>query len=45
MRPAGKGPLDSLYFHYPIFPVGHAPGAGAIASGTRSSSSAPARSA
>lgn len=25
MRPAGKGPLDSLYFHYPIFPVGHAP--------------------
>jgi 3-(3-hydroxy-phenyl)propionate hydroxylase len=25
MRPAGKGPLDSLYFQYPIFPVGHAP--------------------
>src|SRR2546430_15855492 len=25
MRPAGKGPLDSLYFNYPIFPVGHAP--------------------
>jgi 3-(3-hydroxy-phenyl)propionate hydroxylase len=25
MRPAGKGPLDSLYFHYPIFPVGNAP--------------------
>ncbi|TKW80087.1 MAG: monooxygenase, partial [Bradyrhizobium icense] len=25
MRPAGKGPLDSLYFTYPIFPVGHAP--------------------
>lgn len=25
MRPAGKGPLDSLYFHYPIFPVGDAP--------------------
>ena len=25
MRPAGKGPLDSLYFDYPIFPVGHAP--------------------
>src|ERR1700752_439891 len=25
MRPAGKGPLDSLYFHYPIFPAGHAP--------------------
>jgi 3-(3-hydroxy-phenyl)propionate hydroxylase len=21
MRPAGKGPLDSLYFHYPRFPV------------------------
>jgi 3-(3-hydroxy-phenyl)propionate hydroxylase len=25
MRPAGKGPLDSLYFTYPIFPIGHAP--------------------
>jgi 3-(3-hydroxy-phenyl)propionate hydroxylase len=25
MRPAGKGPLDSLYFDYPIFPVGDAP--------------------
>ena len=25
MRPAGKGPLNSLYFDYPIFPVGHAP--------------------
>src|ERR1700752_4807058 len=25
MRPSGKGPLDSLYFHYPIFPVGRAP--------------------
>lgn len=25
MRPSGKGPLDSLYFQYPIFPVGHAP--------------------
>src|SRR3954452_24472313 len=25
MRPSGKGPLDSLYFNYPIFPVGHAP--------------------
>src|SRR5262245_55403558 len=25
MRPAGKGPLDSLYFNYPIFAVGHAP--------------------
>ncbi|MCP4615425.1 MAG: monooxygenase [Bradyrhizobium sp.] len=25
MRPAGKGPLDSLYFRYPIFPVGSAP--------------------
>src|SRR5882757_774420 len=25
MRPAGKGPLDSLYFDYPIFPVGAAP--------------------
>ena len=25
MRPAGKGPLDSLYFRYPIFPVGDAP--------------------
>ena len=25
MRPAGKGPLDSLYFTYPIFPAGHAP--------------------
>src|SRR5256885_3901770 len=25
MRPAGKGPLDSLYFDYPIFPVGRAP--------------------
>ena len=25
MRPAGKGPLDSLYFRYPIFPAGHAP--------------------
>ena len=21
MRPAGKGPLDSLYFHYPTFPA------------------------
>ena len=21
MRPAGKGPLDSLYFNYPIFPA------------------------
>jgi 3-(3-hydroxy-phenyl)propionate hydroxylase len=25
MRPAGKGTLDSLYFDYPIFPVGDAP--------------------
>src|SRR3954462_5899989 len=25
MRPSGKRPLDSLYFNYPIFPVGHAP--------------------
>lgn len=25
MRPAGKGPLDSLYFHYPIFPALRAP--------------------
>ena len=25
MRPAGKGPLESLYFDYPIFPVGDAP--------------------
>ena len=25
MRPAGKGPLNSLYFDYPIFPVGDAP--------------------
>src|SRR5438067_2299864 len=24
MRPAGKGPLDSLYFHYPSFPARHA---------------------
>jgi len=23
MRPAGKGPLDSLYFHYPRFPARH----------------------
>jgi 3-(3-hydroxy-phenyl)propionate hydroxylase len=23
MRPAGKGPLDSLYFNYPIFPARH----------------------
>ena len=25
MRPAGKGPLDSLYFNYPIFPARRAP--------------------
>src|SRR5260370_26746162 len=25
MRPAGKGPLDSLYFHYPHFPARHVP--------------------
>jgi 3-(3-hydroxy-phenyl)propionate hydroxylase len=25
MRPAGKGPLDSLYFDYPLFPAGRAP--------------------
>ena len=25
MRPAGKGPLDSLYFDYPLFPAGSAP--------------------
>jgi 3-(3-hydroxy-phenyl)propionate hydroxylase len=25
MRPAGKGPLDSLYFDYPTFPAGRAP--------------------
>ena len=25
MRPAGKGPLDSLYFEYPLFPAKHAP--------------------
>ena len=25
MRPAGKGPLDSLYFSYPIFPARHVP--------------------
>jgi len=25
MRPAGKGPLDSLYFDYPIFPVRRVP--------------------
>jgi len=25
MRPAGKGPLDSLYFNYPIFVPGRAP--------------------
>ncbi|QWG20376.1 FAD-dependent monooxygenase [Bradyrhizobium sediminis] len=25
MRPAGKGPLDSLYFHYPTFPARRAP--------------------
>ena len=25
MRPAGKGPLDSLYFNYPVFPAGRAP--------------------
>ncbi|MFL6817260.1 MAG: FAD-dependent monooxygenase [Bradyrhizobium sp.] len=25
MRPAGKGPLDSLYFKYPRFPAPHAP--------------------
>ena len=25
MRPAGKGPLDSLYFNYPAFPARHAP--------------------
>src|SRR3979409_17723 len=23
MRPAGKGPLDSLYFNYPTFPARH----------------------
>ena len=25
MRPAGKGPLDSLYFDYPTFPARHVP--------------------
>ena len=25
MRPAGKGPLDSLYFNYPTFPARHVP--------------------
>src|SRR5882757_7634366 len=25
MRPAGKAPLDSLYFDYPLFPAGRAP--------------------
>jgi 3-(3-hydroxy-phenyl)propionate hydroxylase len=25
MRPAGKGPLDSLYFHYPHFPARRVP--------------------
>ncbi|MBR1268247.1 FAD-dependent monooxygenase [Bradyrhizobium sp. AUGA SZCCT0222] len=25
MRPAGKGPLDSLYFNYPIFPARRVP--------------------
>jgi 3-(3-hydroxy-phenyl)propionate hydroxylase len=25
MRPAGKGPLESLYFKYPAFPAGQAP--------------------
>src|SRR3977135_207796 len=25
MRPAGKGPLDSLYFNYPIFPARNVP--------------------
>ncbi|MGC2319020.1 MAG: FAD-dependent monooxygenase [Bradyrhizobium sp.] len=25
MRPAGKGPLDSLYFNYPNFPARHVP--------------------
>ena len=25
MRPAGKGPLDSLYFDYPLFAAGRAP--------------------
>jgi len=25
MRPAGKGPLESLYFKYPTFPAGQAP--------------------
>ncbi|MFZ2157380.1 MAG: FAD-dependent monooxygenase [Bradyrhizobium sp.] len=25
MRPAGKGPLDSLYFHYPTFPARRGP--------------------
>ena len=25
MRPAGKGPLDSLYFNYPSFPARHVP--------------------
>ena len=25
MRPAGKGPLDLLYFNYPIFPARHVP--------------------
>jgi 3-(3-hydroxy-phenyl)propionate hydroxylase len=25
MRPAGKGPLDSLYFNYPAFPARHVP--------------------
>ena len=25
MRPAGKGPLDSLYFQYPHFPARHVP--------------------
>ena len=25
MRPAGKGPLDSLYFSYPHFPARRVP--------------------
>src|SRR3981189_3321873 len=31
MRPAGKGPLDSLYFNYPTFAARHVPELDAIA--------------
>ncbi len=36
MRPAGKGPLDSLYFSYPIFGASACPNSTAWPRGTQS---------